>query len=155
MARRTLLKRLEKAETAAKELSPIQFSRFDEDALAIYSAVSYLDATMSPTYHDVEPTAAYARGKEIRNAIYGPIIPAHSNEHLKRYTRATGEFELAFGHEPAAGDILCFDHVAQMHSPENYSRHFGRLMQAWRRQLPPAHLPPEVRRGTAIQAFGP
>jgi hypothetical protein len=155
MARRALLKRLEKAETAAKELSPIQFSPFDEDALAIYSAISYLDATMSPTYHDVEPTAAYARGKELRNAVYGPIIPAHSDQHLKRYTRATGEFQLAFGREPAAGDILCFDHVAQMHSPENYSRHFGRLMQAWRRQLPQLICPLKFEEGRLFRRLAP
>jgi hypothetical protein len=53
MPRQALLKRLEKAEVAAKELSPIQLTQFDEDALSIYSAMSYLDATLSPTYHDV------------------------------------------------------------------------------------------------------
>jgi hypothetical protein len=109
MARGTLLKRLEKAEEGAKALSPIQLSPSDEDALAIYSAMSYLDATMSPTYHDVEPTAVYVRGEDLRNAIYGPIIPANLDEHLKRYTRASGEFELAFGREPKAGDMLRFE----------------------------------------------
>jgi hypothetical protein len=155
MARQALLKRLEKAETAAKELSPIQLSQFDEDALAIYSAISYLDATMSPTYHEVQPTAAYARGEELRNALYGPIVPAHSDEHLKRYTRASGEFELAFGREPTVGDILCFDHVAQMHSPENYSRHFGRLMQAWRRQLPQHICPLKFEEGRLFRRLVP
>jgi hypothetical protein len=72
MARGALLKPLEKAEEAAKTLSPVQLSPFDEDALAIYSAMSYLDATLSPTYHEIEPTAAYVREKELRNAIYGP-----------------------------------------------------------------------------------
>ena len=76
MAQRALLKRLEKAEEVAKALAPIQLSQFDEDALAIYSSMAYLDATMAPTYDDVEPTAAYARGKELRDAFYGPIIPA-------------------------------------------------------------------------------
>jgi hypothetical protein len=95
MARGTLLKRLEQAEESAKELSPIQLSSFDEDVLAIYSAMSYLDATMYPTYHEVESTAAYKRGQELRDALYGPIVPAHDDEHLKRYTRASGEFELA------------------------------------------------------------
>lgn len=33
MARGTLLKRIEKAEEAAKALAPIQLSEFDEDAL--------------------------------------------------------------------------------------------------------------------------
>ena len=88
MARGTLLKRLERAEESAKALSPLQLSPYDEDALAIYSAMSYLDATMDPTYHEVEPTAAYKRGQELRDALYGPIIPAHDDEHLRRYTRA-------------------------------------------------------------------
>ncbi len=136
MARGTLLKRLEKAEEAAKALSPIELSAFDEDALAIYSAMSYLDATMEPSYHDVEPTAAYVRGQELRDALYGPIIPAYLDEHLKRYTRASGEFELAFGREPKAGDILSLKHVARVHSSENYLRELGRFIEAWQRQLP-------------------
>ncbi len=93
MPRGTLLKRLERAEEAARALTPIELSPFDEDALAIYSAMSYLDATMEPSYRDVEPTAAYARGQELRDALYGPIVPAYLDEHLKRYTRASGEFE--------------------------------------------------------------
>jgi hypothetical protein len=136
VARGTLLKRLERAEEFAKALSPIQLSPFDEDALAIYGAMSYLDAMMEPSYPEVQPTAAYARGQELRDALYGPIIPAYLDEHLKRYTRASGEFELAFGREPKLGDILHFDHVARMHSSENYSREFGRVIEAWQRQFP-------------------
>ena len=49
MPRGTLLKRLERAEESAKALTPLQLSSFDEDALAIYSAMSYLDATMEPS----------------------------------------------------------------------------------------------------------
>src|ERR1019366_2943328 len=33
---------------------PSQSIQFDEDALAIYKSMSYLDATMDPTYHDVD-----------------------------------------------------------------------------------------------------
>lgn len=109
--------------------------QFDEDALAIYDAMSYLDATMTPTYHEVEPTAVYAQGEKLRNLLYGPIIPAYLDEHIKRYTRASGEFELAFGREPNAGDLLRYEHVEMIHSPENYSNHFGRIIEAWQRQL--------------------
>ena len=114
-------------------------AQFDADALAIYSGMAYLDATMDPTYHEVEPTAIYARGEELRNKIYGPIIPAHLDQRLKRYTKASGEFELAFGREPKAGDVLCYQHLELTHSPENLSSHFGKLIAAWQRQLP--HLP--------------
>lgn len=155
MARGTLLKRLEKAEEAAKALFPIELSAFDEDALAIYGAMSYLDATMAPSYHDVEPTAVYARGQELRDALYGPIIPAYLDEHLKRYTRASGEFELAFGREPIAGDILHFEHVAQMHSSENYSREFGRVIEAWQRRLPHLTCPLKFEDGRLFRCLRP
>ena len=55
---------------------PVYGVQFDKDALAIYNAMAYLDATMEPTYHDVEATAIYVRGEELRDARYGPIIPA-------------------------------------------------------------------------------
>jgi hypothetical protein len=155
MARGPLLKRLEKAEKAAKALSPVQLSPFDEDALAIYSAMSYLDATLSPTYHEVEPTAAYVRGEELRNTIYGPIIPANLDEHLKRYTRTSGEFELAFGREPREGDKLCYEHVARMHSSENYSREFGRIIEAWQRQLPHLTCPLKFDDGRLFRRLAP
>ncbi len=96
--------------------------QFDEDALAIYNSMAYLDATLAPTYHDVEPTPAYARGRELRDARYGPIIPAYLDEHIKRYTRASGEFELAFGREPNAGNMLRYEHVALMHTAQNTTR---------------------------------
>jgi hypothetical protein len=89
------------------------------------------DAESSPQFKN-----AYLRGQELRDALYGPIIPATLDEHLKRYTRASGEFELAFGREPKAGDILRLEHVARVHSSENYSREFGRVIEAWQRQLP-------------------
>jgi len=132
----SLKRRVEQLER--KQLAPrlSHSTQFDEDALAIYGAMPYLDATMEPTYHDVETTAAYVRGKELRDALYGPIIPAVHDEHIKRYTRESGEFELTFGREPEAGDILRYEHVACMHSSENYSREFGRVIEAWERQLP-------------------
>ena len=155
MPRGTLLKRLERAEESAKALTPLQLSSFDEDALAIYSAMSYLDATMEPSYHDVEPTAAYARGQELRDALYGPIVPAYLDEHLKRYTRASGEFEFAFGREPKAGDILGFEHIARMHSSENYSREFSRVTEAWQRQLPQLTCPLKFEDGRLFRRLRP
>jgi hypothetical protein len=155
MALGTLLKRLEKAEESAKALSPIHLSLFDEDALAIYGVMSYLDATMEPSYSEVQPTAAYVRGQEIRDALYGPIIPACLDEHLKRYTRASGEFELAFGREPKAGDILHFEHIVRMHSSENYSREFGRVIEAWQRQLPQLTCPLKFEDGRLFRRLRP
>jgi len=108
---------------------------FDEDALAIYNSSSYLDVTVAPSCHDIETTAAYKRGTELRDALYGPIIPAYLDEHIKRYTRASGKFELVFGREPKAGDMLRYEHVALMHSTEHYARELGRMIEAWQRQF--------------------
>jgi hypothetical protein len=132
----TLRRRVERLERRQLTPRPSHSIQFDEDALAIYTAVLHLDGTMTPTYHDVEPTAAYMRGQELRDSLYGPIIPAHLDEHLKRYTRASGEFELAFGREPKAGDMLRYQHLALMHSSENYSCCFTHITEAWQRQLP-------------------
>jgi replicative DNA helicase len=57
--------------------------------------------------------------------------------------------------EKELGDILCFDYVAQMHSPENYSRHFGRLMQAWRHQLPQLICPLKFEEGRLFRRLVP
>ena len=93
----SLRRRLEQLE---KTQSPSATNKqFDEDALAIYCGLRYLDATMDPTYDDVEPSAVYLRGKVLRDRLYGPIIPVYLDQHIERYTRASGEFELAFGRE--------------------------------------------------------
>jgi hypothetical protein len=133
---RTLKGRIEELERLQLSPEP-RFSRqFDDDALAIYNCTAYLNARMGPSYHDVEATAIYARGQALRDRLYGPIIPCHLDAHHKRRTRASGEFELAFGREPKEGDILRCQHVALMHSPENHSIHFGKLIGAWQRQIP-------------------
>jgi hypothetical protein len=115
---------------------PGNLSRFDEDALTIYCSTVYMDARMAPRSNDIAPTKIYARGRELRDAIYGPIIPAYQDAHLKRYTRASGEFELAIGREPKVGDILRLQHLYRMHSTEIYARLFGELSEAWQRRLP-------------------
>jgi hypothetical protein len=155
MTRGSLKHRVEQLERKQLAPRPSQSIQFDEDALAIYGAMSYLDATLEPSYHDVEPTAVYVRGTELRDALYGPIIPAHLDEHLKRYTRASGEFELAFGREPETGDMLRYEHVALMHSSENYSRQFGRVIEAWQRQLPQLTCPLKFEGGRLLRRLAP
>ena len=127
---RTLKGRIEGLERLQLSPRPVFSRQFDDDALAIYNCKAYLNARMEPSYRDVEATAIYARGQALRDRLHGPIIPCHRDAHHKRYTRASGEFELAFGREPNEGDILRCQHVALMHSPENYSIHFGKLIEA-------------------------
>jgi hypothetical protein len=129
--------------------------QFDEDALAIYNSMSYLDATVAPTYKDVEPTPIYARGTELRDARYGPIVPAHLDGHIKRYTRASGEFELAFGREPKAADMLWYEDVLLMHSTENYARQLGRMIEARQRQFPQLTCPLKFEEGRLFRRLTP
>jgi len=151
----TLKRRVEELERL--QLSPRpRFSRqFDDDALAIYNSEAYLDATMEPSYHDIESTAIYARGQTLRDKLYGPIIPCHLDDHHKRYTRASGEFELAFGREPKEGDMLRYEHLALMHSPENHAIHFGKLIEAWQRQLPELTCPLRFEGGRLFRRHRP
>ena len=138
MARTSLRCRIEALERQQFGLEPCpNYSvQLDEDALAIYSSEPYLSGRVKPDYQDIESTAIYARGKALRDALYGPIIPVHQDPHIQRYTRASGEFELAFGREPIPGDMLRYEDIARMHSSEVYSRHFSGLVDAWQRQLP-------------------
>jgi len=150
---RTLKGRVEELERL--QLSPRPSRQFDEDALAIYNFMSYLNATMEPSYHDVEATAIYARGQALRDRLHGPIIPCHLDAHHKRRTRASGEFELAFGREPKEGDILRCQHVALIHSPENHAIHFGKLIEAWHRQLPQLTCPLKFEDGRLFRRLRP
>ena len=134
---------------------PSRSTQFDKDALTIYSAMAYLSGNVMPDHSEVGSTAIYRRGVELRNKLYGPVIPAADDQHLKRYTRESGEFELAFGREPNAGDILQYEHLAQTHSAENHSRHFGRIVEAWGRQLPRLTCPLKFEDGRLFRRMVP
>jgi hypothetical protein len=148
-------RRIEGLERGLRSRRPRHSVQFDKDALAIYTGIAYLDATVDPDYHEVEPTAVYARGQVLRDALYGPIVPAYLDPHIKRYTRASGEFELAFGREPKAGEILCDQHVILRHNPEVYAKHFGKLNEAWRRQLPHLSCPLKFEEGRLLRRLKP
>jgi hypothetical protein len=95
------------------------------------------DATMDPTYHELEPMAIHTKGREVYERRHGAKIPFHLSDHATRSTNASYEFELAFGREPDAGDMLRCYHVGRIvHNPEISSVQFDRLFETWRRQLP-------------------
>jgi hypothetical protein len=150
-----LSRRIEALERGRFSHRPRHSAQFDEDALAIYTGIGYLDATVDPDSHEVTPTAVYARGQALRDALYGPTVPVYLDPHIKRYTRASGEFELAFGREPKAGDILRDQHVILMHNPEVYANHFGRLAEAWQRQLPHLTCPLKFEEGRLLRRLKP
>src|SRR5271167_4008138 len=82
MAMASLKCRVEGLERRKLASRPSHSTQFDEDALAIYNAMPYIDARMAPSYDEVEPTAIYRRGHELRNKLYGPIIPAALDQYI-------------------------------------------------------------------------
>ena len=110
-------------------------AQFDDDALTIYRGMPYLNGTTFPSYDKVQPTEIYARGRELHEKRYGRIIPAHLDPHLKRCTLASAEFEFVFEREPEAGDLLRFEHVGALHSPQVNAFYFCEFIAAWERQL--------------------
>lgn len=128
-----------KSRAAARALLEIRknprLSAYDEDALRIYHGALYLDATMEPSYPELELTAIWARGKELSVQIYGRVMAAHLDGHLARATYGSLCFEQAFDREPIEGDILRYEHVEVLHSPELNALRFTPLIEAWGRRL--------------------
>jgi hypothetical protein len=131
----SLKSRVEKLEQHQSASLPEHSAQFDYDAGTIYRGMLYLDGTMCPSYDRVEPAEVYARGKELHEKRYGPIIPAYLDPHLKRSTLASIEFEFIFDREPKVGDILRFDHIATLRDSQANNYYFGEFIAAWHRQL--------------------
>jgi hypothetical protein len=128
-----------------------RLTQYDQDALTIYSNVS---ASYSPRcgWHaqpngwDLQGNPVYERGWELRQKCH-PIIPAHLDEHLKRWTRESGQFELAFGREPECGDILRYEQVARINDSRLIETHCYVFTEAWNRQLPELPCPKKFEGG--------
>ena len=54
-----------------------------------------------------------------------------------------------------AGDILCYEHLKVVHSTQNYSREFGRFVEAWQRQLPHLVCPLKFEDGHLLRRLSP
>jgi len=52
-----------------------ELSQEDDDALTLYHLVPLLTSPMSPSYQELEATAAYKRGKEVHERLHGPVTP--------------------------------------------------------------------------------
>jgi hypothetical protein len=111
-------------------------SQEDEDSLTLCYATSYLGAGMYPCYSDLEATTIYRRGMELHELRYKKINLSHYNAHLDRSTRASIEFEYAFGREPNQDDILSFEQVQVTRGFGALQVVFGQLIDAWHRQIP-------------------
>jgi len=86
--------------------TPHHLGQADEDALTIYCGMVYVDVRMTPSYEEIERLDVYARGEELHDARYGPILPKVETDRDWHRTRASSEFEHAFGREPETVEIL-------------------------------------------------
>jgi hypothetical protein len=134
---------------------PGHSAQFDYDAGTIYRGTCYLDATMYLSYDKVAPTELYARGKELHEKRYGPIIPAYLDSHLKRSTLASIEFEFVFDREPRVVDILHFAQVATLRAPEANAYYFGEFIAAWNLHLSHLECPLKFGDGTLFKRLMP
>jgi hypothetical protein len=115
----------------------------DLDALVIYAGAVYLDATMSPSYRELETTAAYQRGAELSRLRRGPTVLAHLDQQLERSTLASLAFEAVNGREPRAGDVLSYEDLARDRS----TGFFDAFINAWDRRLPSLVCPLKLENG--------
>ena len=126
-----LRRRIEELEHRQSATGPIYSAAFDEDARLIYE-IQFDICGSDIDSHDLARTPIAIRGKEPRDQKYGPIIPAHLDEHYKRLTSASAEFEFAFCREPKSGDLLRTEHVWILRLPRFNEARFGDMIAAWK-----------------------
>jgi hypothetical protein len=129
---------------------PPQLSQHDEDALLLHAGAVHLGGA-SPGSPELEVTTPFARGGELHQRKFGPVVAAHLDEHLKRLTQASSAFERLFGREPERGDVLSYEHIAVLHSPEFNAERFLPFIAAWQRQLPELVCPLRFEEGSLLK----
>ena len=114
-----------------------RFTEYDQDAITIYREVAFcrFGYQASPSSWDLQSNPVYKHGQALSFKLH-PIMPAHLNEHSKRSTPQSREFELAFGREPESGDVLRYEHVAAMYDPRLIEAKCQIFTDAWERRLP-------------------
>ena len=103
---------------------------------------------MVPDSRALENTPAYKRGEELRDAIYGPVIPFHQNPHAQRSNMASIYFEQLHGREPVTGDVLCQSDWETYQLLELSS--LAHFIEAWRRQIPDMVCPLKIEEGRRV-----
>lgn len=126
--------------------SRFRLTQYERDCLALYNGEVYLTAQMWPDYQDLERTEAYKRGQEIHYRFFGPPIPAHLDERLKRDTTASLCFLVIHGREPKPGDILRYEELVEIWAGER-AKGIKRFGEAWARQIPNLPFPLKFEEG--------
>ena len=110
--------------------NPRKLSQIEQDALTLYGNL------WSGNREILETSTIYQRGEKLHDLLYGPPIPAHLDEHLKRSTSASNLFELVHCKEPQEGDILAYPELAAALTPDVWEKQYRSFVAAWERQLP-------------------
>jgi hypothetical protein len=123
-----LKNRIEKLERSFPEARAL--TQDDEDALTLYRGCRLLRADMSPSYRDLEATAAYARGREIVEQTQDQIPDGTESS-------ASSTFKLLFGRLPEPGDMMHFWQVELIPKIEQRLQldFHKELIAAWGRQF--------------------
>ncbi len=112
---------------------PTELSEDEWDCLRLYGGASFLNGMTSPGSRDLELTAVYSRGRKLHERRWGPIVPAHLDPKGKRASCASLKFEMVFGREPKAGDVLRFEDVQRIAASTIVVVEW--FIDAWKRQL--------------------
>jgi hypothetical protein len=108
---------------------------FDEDCLVLYGCALHLCGHAKLDSHWMERTPFYKRGREVRNALYGPIIPSHLDPEYPNRTMASIYFEGIHGRVPHPGDVLRYEELADLCSARLLKSKVEQIQGAWTRRL--------------------
>ena len=127
---------LESRAAARAILKDSEPSQYDKDARILTSGC-WLRSDMKPSYQDLEPTAIYKRGWELRHQdkASGKTTAIDTYDLSSTASKAGHAFFFAYGRGPAKGDVLRYDDVRLIYGPELNLLHLEEFISAWERQL--------------------
>jgi hypothetical protein len=82
-------------------------------------------------------------------------VSSYFDPRVQRFTQASGQYEMAFGREPEAGDVLLFEDVQLVHSPAANQFYFECFIEAWRRCIPELPCPLKFEDGRVFLRLNP
>ena len=112
-----------------------QLSSYDADCLTICCMIPYIHAGVDPDYQVLGATEVYKRGEQLHDRLYGPVVPSHLDPEDKRRTMASIFFDDINGRQPAPGDVLRYEQIAEIYCGEGFKQKIERFEQAWARRL--------------------
>jgi len=111
------------------------------DSFLLYCCTLHLCGHAKPDSHWMERTPFYKRGREVRDAVFGPIIPSHLDPEYPRRTMASIYFEAVHHRVPVPGDILHYQDIANLYGEKEVKVRVEDIQGAWARRLPDTPCP--------------